>query len=97
MSLINWRVELKLKWSKYCVLDAAGVDNSNANSNNYILTLKHSQLHVPIVILSLKTIKKYQNILANDLKNQCIGINIKQTVRIKIRLISIDVFLNQTL
>ena len=58
MSLINWRVELKLKWSKYCVLDAAGVDNSNANSNNYILTLKHSQLHVPIVILSLKDNQK---------------------------------------
>ena len=58
MSLINWRVELKFKWSKYCVLAAAGVDNSNANSNNYILTLKHSQLHVPIVILSLKDNQK---------------------------------------
>ena len=50
MSLINCQVELKLKWSKYCVWAAVGADNTNANPNNF---------------------------LANDLKDQCIGMNIK--------------------
>ena len=44
-----------------------------------------------------KTIKNYQNFLAKDLKDQCIGIKIKQKVRIKTPQTSIDIFLNQTL
>ena len=36
MPLINCKVELKLKWTKYCVLFAAEVDNNDANSNNII-------------------------------------------------------------
>ena len=39
-----------------------------------------------------KTIKNDQNFLAKDLKDQCIRMNIKQTVRIKIRQMTIDVF-----
>ena len=31
-----------------------------------------------------KTTKNYQNILAKDLKDECIGMNIKQKVKIKI-------------
>ena len=31
MSLINYKVELKLKWTKYCPLAPAGVDNVNTN------------------------------------------------------------------
>ena len=31
MPLINCKVELKLKWTKYCVL-SAGANNENANS-----------------------------------------------------------------
>ena len=50
MLLINCKVELKSKWAKYCVLSAAGNDNT---------------------------------ISAKDLKDQCIGMNIKQKVRIK--------------
>ena len=34
MPLINCKIELKLKWTKYCILSAAGCDNDNANSNN---------------------------------------------------------------
>ena len=37
MSLINCKVEFKLKWTKYCVLSAAVADNANANSNKIIL------------------------------------------------------------
>ena len=38
-----------------------------------------------------KIIKNYQNLLAKDLKDQFIGINIKQKVRIKIQQMNIDI------
>ena len=44
-----------------------------------------------------KTIKNYQNFLAKDLKDHCIGMNIKQKERMKIRQMNIDIFWNQTL
>ena len=44
MPLINCKVELKLKWTKYCVLSAAGNDNTNADPNNIIFTQKLSKL-----------------------------------------------------
>ena len=44
-----------------------------------------------------KLTKNYQMFLAKYLKDQCIGMNIKQKVRIIIREISIDIFTNQTL
>ena len=33
MPLINWKVELKLKWTKYCVLSTFGTEH-NVNVNN---------------------------------------------------------------
>ena len=45
MSLINCKIELKLKWTKYCVLPAAGNDNNineNANVNNTIFTIRYT-------------------------------------------------------
>ena len=39
MSLINCKVELKLKWTKYCVLSAKGNDNDNDNVNNIFFAL----------------------------------------------------------
>ena len=43
MPLFNCKVELKLKWEKYCVLPAAGADNENADSNNIIFTIKDTK------------------------------------------------------
>ena len=40
MPLINCKVELKLKWSNYCVLSAAGNDNANSNDDNIIFIFK---------------------------------------------------------
>ena len=41
MPLINCKIELKLKWTKDGVLSAAAAaDNTNANPNNIILTVK---------------------------------------------------------
>ena len=91
--LINLEVELKLKWTKYCVL----LQNTNGNPNNIIFTINDTKLYVSGVILSAREIKNYQTSLAKDLKNQFIGINIRQKVRIKIQQINLDIFSDQIL
>ena len=54
MSLNNCKVELKLKWIKYCVLSAAGNDNvngkvnDNVNGNYIIFTIENTKLYVPV-------------------------------------------------
>ena len=46
MSLINCKLELTIKWTKYCVLSASGNDNDNNNdSNNIICTIKDKKLY----------------------------------------------------
>ena len=42
MPLINCKIELKLKWTKHCVLSSGGADNVNSNSNN-IISLSNTQ------------------------------------------------------
>ena len=60
MSLINCKVELKLKWTKYCVLSAAGADNVNGNvndniyGNNVIFTINDTKSYVLIITLSTR-------------------------------------------
>ena len=44
-----------------------------------------------------KTIKNYQKFVAKSLKDHCIGMNIKQKMRLKIGQMSKDIFSNQTL
>ena len=41
-----------------------------------------------------KTIKNYENFLVKYLKDQFIGMNIQQIVRIKVQKMNIDTFLN---
>ena len=71
--------------------------NDNANSDNTIFTIKDTKLYVTVVTLSAKNNQKLSKRLYKGIKNQCIGINIKQKVRIKILQMSIDIFLNQNL
>ena len=67
MQLINCEVELKLKWSKYCVLSAAGVDNVNGNANdNIIFTIKDTKLYVPVVTLSARDNQKLSKLLSKE-------------------------------
>ena len=61
MPLINCKVELKLKWIKYCVLSAAGnenVINDNDNTNNIIFTIKNTKLYIPVRTLSARDNQK---------------------------------------
>ena len=61
MSLINCKVELKNKETNDCVFLAADADNPSSNSNNITFSNKGTKLYVPVVTLSAKTAKKYQN------------------------------------
>ena len=56
MPLINWKVELKLTCTNYCVLATTGVDNFN-DSDNIIFTMK-DKLYVPVVTLWAKDNQK---------------------------------------
>ena len=68
MPLINCKIELKLKWTKYCVLSAAGNDNTNANPNNNIFTTKDRKLQVPIVTLSARDNQKLSKLHSKGFK-----------------------------
>ena len=46
MPFINWKVESKLRWTKYFVLVTGPVDNTNANPNNSIFTIQDTKLYV---------------------------------------------------
>ena len=55
MPLINCKVELKFKWTKYCVLLATGnenVINDNDNGNDINFAVKDTKLYVPAVSIS---------------------------------------------
>ena len=57
MSLINCKVELKLKWTKYYLLFATSNDylynNDNDNVvNNIIFSIKNTKLSVPVATWS---------------------------------------------
>ena len=100
MPLINCKVELKLRWTKYCVLSAAGNDNlknidNDNNGNNTIFSIKDIKLFV--TVYQEETIKNYQNFSVKDLKDQFIGMNIKQKVRINIQQMNLGILLNQIL
>ena len=65
-------------------------ENDDANSTNIIFTIKDTKLDVLVVTLSAKDNQKYQNFLAKDSKDQCIDMNIKQKLRIKMRQVRIN-------
>ena len=58
MSLINWKVELKLKWTNHCDLGANGNDNDDASSNNIIFTINGTKSNAPVVTLSANVNQK---------------------------------------
>ena len=67
MTLINCKVGLKLKWTKYCVLSAAGNDNNineDANASNIIFTIKDTKLYVTVVTVSTKDNEKLSKLLS---------------------------------
>ena len=91
MPLINCKLALKLKWTKYCVFSAGGTENDindNDNANNIIFTIKDTKLYVPVVTLSARDNQKLSKLLK---------MSIKEKVGIKIQQMNIGIFSNQTL
>ena len=52
MPSINCKVEVKLKWIKYCALASIGNNNHGANSNHTIFVINDAKLYVPVITLS---------------------------------------------
>ena len=63
MALINFKVEVKLKWTKYCIFSAAGLDNVNGNvsDNDIIFTIK--DIKIILVTLSARDNQKLSKLL----------------------------------
>ena len=64
MSLINCKVELKLRWTNHCVLAVTANDNNSDNPNRIIFTIKDSRLYVPVVALSAKDNQKLSKLFS---------------------------------
>ena len=66
MPLINCKVELKLRWTKHCVLSPAGNDNANCNDDNIIFTIKDTKLYLPVVTLSARDNQKLSKLSSKE-------------------------------
>ena len=66
MPLIKCKLELKLRWSKHCVLSIGGTDNVNGNNddNNIIFTIKYTKLYVPVATLSTRDNQKLSKLFS---------------------------------
>ena len=64
MPLINWKIELKLRWAKHCVLPVAGNDNTNGNDDNIMFTIKNTKAYVPVVTLSARDNQKLSKLFS---------------------------------
>ena len=80
--LINCKVELKFKWTKYCVLSVCCV-----------FSIKETKLYVSVVTLSARHNQKLSKLLSKGFER--IGINIKRKVIIKMQQMSLHIFSNQ--
>ena len=63
-----------------------------------LFSLSKTQNYMFLLFLyQQQTIKNYQNFLAKDLKDQFIGISMKQKVRTKIQQMNVHIFSNEIL
>ena len=60
MSLISFKLELKLKWMKHCLFTSAGTEDADANSD-IIFTIKETKLCVPVNTLSANDNQRLKN------------------------------------
>ena len=82
---------------KHCVLGKCGYGNHGANSHNIVFTIKDTKLYVHAVTLLAKENKKNCQNYQKGLKDQCIGMNIKQKGRVTIQQMRIYIFSCYTL
>ena len=70
---INCKIELSLKWYQKCILSSSGTAA--------IFTITDTKLYVPIVTLKIEDNAKLSTLLNEGLKDQFIGIKIKQFLK----------------
>ena len=70
MSVINCKVELKLRSTKHWVLCVGITDNVNGNNddNNIIITIKDTKFYVPAVALSARDNQKLSKVLSKGVE-----------------------------
>ena len=70
MLLINCKIGLKLKWTKYYVLSVNDNGNTNTNPNNIftIFTIKDTKLYLPVVTLLARDNQKLSKLLSKGLE-----------------------------
>ena len=68
--MIDCKVEVKLRWTKYCVLSLAGTDNpiDNDINNNIIFTIKDTKRFVPVVTVAARDDKKLSKLLSKGIE-----------------------------
>ena len=64
MPLIICKAELKIRWTKHCILSAVANDNDGVNPNNIIFTIKDTKLYVPFFTVSTKDNQKLSKLLS---------------------------------
>ena len=89
--LINWKVHLKLRWMKHCVLVSTCFEKDESYSN-IIFTNKETKIYVPVVTLPAKENQKPSTPLSKGFKRSFFRVNIKIHMRREIQQISIDMF-----
>ena len=95
--LIYCKVESKLRWTKYFFCLQLVLIMLMLILITLFLLSRTQNYMLLLSLYQQKIIKKYQNFLEKDLKDQFSGMNIKQKGKIKIRQMNIDVFWDQTL
>ena len=63
MPLINCKVDLKLRWKKYCVLAVTAIDSNNDNPNRIIFTINDTNIYIPVVTLLANDNQKLSKLL----------------------------------
>ena len=71
------------------ILSSTG--NADADPDNIIFTIEYETLYVPVATLSTKDNQKLSKVLSKGLKDQFIGMSVKQKVRIKIQQITTNI------
>ena len=71
MTLTNFKVELKRKWTKHCVLSGTGGENTNVNCKNIIFTIKYKKLYVSVVTLLAKDNQKQSKLTSKGFPRKC--------------------------
>ena len=64
MSLINCKIELKLRWKKHCFIVVSVNGSTNDSPNKINITISDTKLYISVVTLSAKDKQKFSKLLS---------------------------------